>query len=114
MGVVYEAYDQERKLRVALKTLRKLDADALLRFKQEFRSVADVQHPNLAALGELFEVSGNWFFTMELVRGVDLLSYVRGANDTIRMAPGSGIPADATTPSGAISDLPVPSLEAAF
>src|SRR5262249_20193922 len=54
---------------------------ALLRFKHEFRTVQDVAHPNLVRLGELIEEAGHWFFTMELVEGTDLLSYVRLAED---------------------------------
>jgi len=76
MGVVYEALDRERNTRVALKTLRTLKPDAILRFKNEFRALSDIQHPNLASLGELFEERGQWFFTMELVRGVHFLDYV--------------------------------------
>ncbi len=53
-GIVYEAYDRELGVRVALKRLRRLSPDAILRFKSEFRSVEDVEHPNLVALGELF------------------------------------------------------------
>ena len=77
MGVVYEVLDRERNTRVALKTLRTLKPDAILRFKNEFRALSDIQHPNLASLGELFEENGQWFFTMELVRGVHFLDYVR-------------------------------------
>ncbi len=77
MGVVYEALDRERNTRVALKTLRTVKPDAILRFKNEFRALSDIQHPNLASLGELFEERGQWFFTMELVRGVHFLDYVR-------------------------------------
>jgi serine/threonine protein kinase/tetratricopeptide (TPR) repeat protein len=77
MGVVYEALDLERGLRVALKTLRSLDAEAVLRFKNEFRALQDIQHPNLVTLGELVEEDGVWFFTMELVRGPNLLAWVR-------------------------------------
>jgi CheY-like chemotaxis protein len=77
MGVVYEVVDHERDVHVALKTLRSPNAEALLRFKQEFRSLQDLQHPNLVNLGELIEEQGQWFFTMELVQGVDLLSWVR-------------------------------------
>ncbi|WP_437833424.1 serine/threonine-protein kinase [Sorangium sp. So ce1153] len=77
MGVVYEAFDRERKGRVALKILRNLSADARLRFKNEFRSLQDIQHPNLVSLGELHEEEGQLFFTMELIRGVDFVVHVR-------------------------------------
>ena len=77
MGVVYEVYDRERNHKVALKTLRRFSADDLLRFKKEFRSLQDLEHPNLVGLGELYEASGQWFFTMELIEGLDLLEYVQ-------------------------------------
>src|SRR5882757_10017250 len=70
-GVVYEALDLERNERVALKTLTALSPEALLLLKREFRAVQDIQHQNLVQLGELFEEAGHWFFTMEVVEGVD-------------------------------------------
>jgi serine/threonine protein kinase/tetratricopeptide (TPR) repeat protein len=76
MGVVYEALDRETKTRVALKTLRILNGDTLLRFKTEFRSLQGLQHENLVNLRELLENRGHWFFTMELVEGTDFLSYI--------------------------------------
>src|SRR5690349_2114280 len=76
MGVVYEAFDGEKKQRVALKTLHEMDPDALFRFKREFRSLHGIGHPNLVRLGDLVEHEGTWFFTMELVEGTDFLSYV--------------------------------------
>ncbi len=74
-GVVYEAYDREQGARVALKTLFLPSAEALLRFKNEFRSLQDLHHPNLVSLGELFESSGSWFFSMEFVEGIDLVRF---------------------------------------
>jgi len=77
MGVVYEVFDRDRKLVVALKTLRSPDGNSVLQFKQEFRALADLNHPNLVQLFELFQESPCWFFTMEHVTGTDILSCSR-------------------------------------
>ena len=54
-----------------------------MRLKHEFRALRDLEHPNLVSFGELFESAGDWFFTMELVRGQDLLSWVRVATEPV-------------------------------
>ena len=78
VGIVYEAWDQTRQERVALKTLHKVSASAIRDFKREFRAVADISHENLVILHELFCEQELWFFTMELVQGQPLLGGGRG------------------------------------
>ncbi len=77
MGVVYEVHDRETDKVVALKTLTRAEASHISRFKNEFRSLADVSHPNLVALYEFMADGQDWFFTMELVQGINFLEYVR-------------------------------------
>ena len=93
MGVVYEAFDCERGHSLALKTLLRFDPAALYRFKQEFRTLADVHHVNLVRLHELVATESDLvLFTMELVRGVDFLAYVRPAAAQPPQHPGAGPP----------------------
>lgn len=78
MGIVYEAVDRDRGHVVALKKLLGTDATAIYRLKSEFRALADVVHPNLVRLYELVGEDDEWFFTMELVDGIDFLQSIRG------------------------------------
>ncbi|MCA9138066.1 MAG: protein kinase [Planctomycetales bacterium] len=85
-GVVYEARHLKRGDRVALKTLPRIsdrgsesprDADRLHRFRREFRSLSEINHPNLVGMQTLEFDGDQWFFTMDLVDGVDFLEHVR-------------------------------------
>ncbi|HEY0195540.1 MAG TPA: AAA family ATPase, partial [Kofleriaceae bacterium] len=78
-GVVYRAFDRQLAREVALKQLRQASGRDLYRFKKEFRSLADIVHPNLVALHELHSADGEWYFTMELVEGVSFIDWVRPA-----------------------------------
>jgi eukaryotic-like serine/threonine-protein kinase len=73
-GVVYEAVDTRTGGRVAVKELDRTTPEAIVRFKQEFRAIADLHHPNLVGLKELIEHNGRWLIVMELVPGTDFLS----------------------------------------
>ena len=95
MGVVYHGYDRTKGFDVALKTLRFMEPEAIYRLKREFRSLADVSHPNLVSLYELVSEGEHWFIVMELVRGETFLDHVRGVGG---FAPGpSTLDIDANT-----------------
>lgn len=76
-GMVFEAFDHERQGVVALKTLTNMGPEALLQFKREFRALADLSHPNLVGLFELFAEESRAYFTMELVDGLPFAAWVR-------------------------------------
>src|SRR5262245_47902766 len=84
-GVVWEVYDTERGVRVALKALTRTEPSSLFLFKREFRGLADIVHPNLVTLYELLSFGERWFFTMELIEAVDFGEHLRGtSNDPLR------------------------------
>ena len=88
MGTVYEAFDRERNTRVALKVLRHVDPSTILRFKREFRALQDLCHSNLVRLGELVAEGDRWWFTMELLEGVNFVEHVRPSRSASPRSPG--------------------------
>ncbi len=84
MGVVYEARDRRTGERVALKTFRERSAADLRQLKHEFRALAAIHHPNVVQLHELTAEGDRWFLAMELVDGVDLVTYVRAGRGAAR------------------------------
>ncbi len=77
-SVVYKAFDLDKNLIVALKSLRfSEDPEEVYYLKQEFRSLSDIFHPNLAQLYELEISEGKGFLTMELIEGVDFVTFAR-------------------------------------
>jgi serine/threonine protein kinase len=77
-GVVYEAFDHVLQQPCALKVLTRTGDVERRRFEQEFLALRELRHPNIVRSGELLEDDGRLFFTLDLVRGVQLLEHVRG------------------------------------
>ena len=76
-GIVYRALDRETGHEVALKTLSSFDAEQVYHLKAEFRSLAQIAHPNLVQLEELFVSGSECFFTMELLTGSTFAQFVK-------------------------------------
>jgi serine/threonine protein kinase len=74
-GVVHEAEDLALGGVFALKILKRTGPRSLSRFKQEFRALAGVRHPNLVGLHELVADGASWFFTMDLIDGASLFDH---------------------------------------
>lgn len=77
MGKVFAAFDRQRQVKVAIKTLGVLTPHSVVALKSEFRSVAELNHPNLVRLHELFDDADDWFFSMELLEGATLRQLLR-------------------------------------
>jgi len=78
MGDVWEVWDEELEIPVALKTLNeslRSDPDAVKRMKREVLLARAVAHPNVCRvydLGRHEEDGSTWFLTMELLHGTTL------------------------------------------
>lgn len=105
MGIVYAAYDRRRDREVALKLLRQHPHASPFRFKREFRTVANLRHPNLVRLYDLCSLAdGGMFFTMALINGHDLVNFARTTSSNMPVT------ADETLQLGHLSSLILKSL----
>lgn len=81
MGRVCAAYDVETDTEVAIKVLHTASPEQVYELKNEFRSLANIVHPNLVELYELHVSGLKCFFTMELVEGCSVLDYLAARPD---------------------------------
>ena len=72
MGEVYRATDTQLDRDVAIKVLPESlagDPDRIARFQREAKTLASLNHPNIAAIYGLEESEGTKALVMELVEG---------------------------------------------
>ena len=83
MGAVYRATDSSLSRQVAIKVLPDAfaaDPDRLARFEREAKTLASLNHPNIAAIYAVEKSAGITALVMELVEGNDLSQRIaRGA-----------------------------------
>lgn len=72
MGEVYKARDKRLGRTVALKFILGSDPDLVMRFLQEARAQARIDHPNICKVYEVGEVQGKAYIAMQLVEGLRL------------------------------------------
>src|SRR5262245_56657776 len=78
MGAVYQAWDSELEVAVALKVIRsdprrrKASSEAQKRFKQELLLARQVTHKNVVRIHDLGEIDGIKYITMPYIQGHDL------------------------------------------
>jgi hypothetical protein len=72
MGQVFAAFDRVRQSEVAVKLLGAWAPRSISDLKREFRAAAELVHPNLVRLHELCSDGPDWYFSMDLVEGVQL------------------------------------------
>lgn len=72
MGEVFKARDRRLNRLVAIKFLRTGHENATLRFQQEARAQARIEHPNVCKVHEVGDMNGRPYIAMELVGGLPL------------------------------------------
>ena len=77
-GAVFAAVDEKSGHPCAIKLLHALGPEALQQLKREFRTVAEITHPNLIVLHKLIAEGDQWFIVMEQIQGQDFVRHVRG------------------------------------
>jgi serine/threonine-protein kinase len=78
MAVVFVAYQRTLKRQIAVKILPKslMTSETAISFRQEAEMAAILSHPNIVPIYEVGETADFLFFTMQLIQGRPLSSYI--------------------------------------
>jgi serine/threonine protein kinase len=76
MGVVYLADDPQLNRAVAVKVLRRPQAEGAERLRREARALARIAHPNVIVVHEVGTVEDHVFMAMEFVDGASLTTWL--------------------------------------
>jgi len=81
MAIVFTAFQQTLKRRIALKLLPKqfMNAESAERFQQEAEAAAILSHPNIIPIYEVGDTQEHLFMCMQLIEGRDLHQYISAA-----------------------------------
>lgn len=94
MGEVYRARDIRLDREVAIKVLPELvtlDLEKLLRFEQEAKAAAALNHPNILAVYQLGNYQGMPYLVSELLEGKTLTEHIRRGPLPLRKAISYGV-----------------------
>ena len=72
MGAVYKARDPRLNRPIALKFIHSSDDEMILRFMQEARAQARIDHPGICKVYEVGEVEGKAYIAMQFIDGPSL------------------------------------------
>lgn len=72
MGAVYKARDPRLNRPIALKFIHSTDDQMILRFMQEARAQARIDHPGICKVYEVGEVEGKAYIAMQFIDGPSL------------------------------------------
>jgi serine/threonine protein kinase len=107
MGVVYEAEQISLGRRVALKVLpfaATMDPRQLLRFQNEARSAASLEHPHIVPVYGVGSERGVHYYAMKFIDGqsmATLITQQRSVSASAKQASGGRQPPDAASPASA-------------
>ncbi|MGH1346471.1 MAG: protein kinase domain-containing protein [Nannocystales bacterium] len=79
MGLVYRGYDPRLDRAVAIKVLRRVGAEQERRLREEARTLAELDHPNIVRVFDVGVFEGRVFVVMPLLEGLTVGQWTRSS-----------------------------------